>query len=139
MSDFNIFNPGDIFDSRDVIERVQELRDEFMSNAGGDDPDEYTMSEDDWALGLGTDGAAEMVALIQFVNEAESVEGWEYGVTFIADGYFASYTEQFAEDIGAIDEHQRWPACHIDWDAAAADLQQDYTDVQVNGSRYWAR
>lgn len=40
------------------------------------------------------------------------------------------YAEQFAEDIGAIDDNATWPNYYIDWERAARDLFMDgYTFV----------
>ncbi len=139
MSDFNIYSPGDIFDSREVIERIEELTAEW-AEATGDEPEDYSLSEDDWAHGLSADDAAELVALLALKEDGETnTEDWSYGVTFISDDYFETYAQELAEDIGAIDREASWPAYHIDWEAAARDLQQDYTEIDVNGSTYWAR
>jgi hypothetical protein len=44
-----------------------------------------------------------------------------------------------AEDIGAIDRDAGWPLGFIDWDAAAAALKMDYTEVSIRGYDYWIR
>lgn len=54
-----------------VARRIQELKDEFRE-ATGDEPDDYVMSEDDWAFGLGTEGAAELVGLLEEYEEIRS-------------------------------------------------------------------
>jgi len=57
----------------------------------------------------------------------------------IHDRYFKDYAKQMADDIGAIDSEAGWPACHIDWEAAADSLQMDYTEVEFGGHTYWWR
>lgn len=39
----------------------------------------------------------------------------------------------------AIDRNASWPANHIDWEAAANELEQDYTEVDFNGEVYLYR
>jgi hypothetical protein len=62
----------------------------------------------------------------------------EFG-TLIPDDEFESYAEEFARDIGAINDDLGWPCNRIDWTAAAEDLQQDYTSVEYQGTTYWYR
>lgn len=140
MSGFDVFNLEDIFDSRDVIKRINELKEEWAEVTEEESADDYALSEDDWSVGLGEDGAAEIVALLELAARPESeLSGWDYGVTFIADHYFIEYAKELAEDIGAIDREASWPAYHIDWEAAAEDLKMDYSQYEFNGEIYWAR
>lgn len=55
----------------------------------------------------------------------------------IRDSYFRDYAEELAEDIGAIPENRSWPMFNIDWDAAAKELQMDYSAVDFDGVTYW--
>lgn len=114
----------DIFDSRDVIERISDL--------------EAQDSEDDGS-GLDDFERGELDALERFAEDASSVADWEYGETFIRGSYFEEYAEQLADDIGAIDGNASWPLNHIDWKAAAEDLLQDYSEFQLDGITYYAR
>jgi antirestriction protein len=52
---------------------------------------------------------------------------------------FIEYTQELAEDIGAIDRDAKWPVYCIDWERAARELKMDYTSVQVNGTTYYFR
>lgn len=38
-----------------------------------------------------------------------------------------------------IDRDATWPITFIDWAAAAAALQQDYTSIDIDGITYWGR
>ena len=107
--------PGqDIIDSRDVIERLIELR---------DDPD----------LDI-----AEYNALRELDREGEQYsEDWEYGATLIHENYFTQYAEDLANDIGEVSD--AWPFSCIDWDEAAELLKQDYTEVQFGEETYYVR
>lgn len=114
-----ITNTQDIIDSRDIIERIDRLeRDE--------DRDE--------------DEDAELEALHALAEQgADYCDDWQYGEVLIHDAYFVTYAQDFADDIGAINRDAAWPLSHIDWDAAADDLRQDYTALDFDGATYWAR
>lgn len=136
-----IDNTVDIIDSRDVIQRIQELKDEWSEATEEVSPDWYVLSEDDWAVGLGWDGAREIVALLELAEEGQELADWEYGETLVRDSYFTEYAEQLAEDIGAIDlsASLNWPLQYIDWERAAEALQMDYVQITFDGVTYWAR
>ena len=143
MASFDIFNPDSIIDSRDVIERIEELKAEWSDAVETDeethDPDDYALSEDDWSVGLGTDGAAEMVALLELASEGKDyAPDWEYGATLVADHEFTDYAKQMAEDCGYIDEDGPMHM-YIDWDKWASDARVDYSGISVNGDTYWVR
>ena len=55
----------------------------------------------------------------------------------IADSYFEDYAMEYADEIGAIDSSARWPLAHIDWKAAAEELQSDYTSITFDDCDYW--
>lgn len=61
--------------------------------------------------------------------------------TLIAEDDFEEYAEELATDLGYIDDEQgnRWPFNHIDWEAAADELKQDYTTVEYDGDTYYIR
>ncbi len=61
--------------------------------------------------------------------------------TLIRDTYFKEYTERYAEEVDAIPRNMRneWPMRCIDWDQAARELQQDYSQCDFNGMTYWYR
>jgi antirestriction protein len=112
----------DTIDSRQVIERIEELT-------------------RDWESGeLSDDSAAELAALQELAEEASGYAyDWQYGTPLIRDSYFVEYAQELAEEIGAIDEDAKWPQRHIDWEAAARELQQDYAGVEFAGVTYWVR
>lgn len=109
----------DIIDSRDVIERIEELSND----------DDLTEDETD-----------ELAALTALAKETEGhAADWLYGETLIRDSYFEDYARELAEDIGAISADQSWPNYCIDWERAARDLRMDYTSVDFDGITYWIR
>ena len=117
-----ISNHDVIIDSRDIIERIDELESDFADGTRDE-------SEKD-----------ELIALKALAKEGEDYSpDWKYGETLIRDTYFKDYAMDLAEDIGAIDSNANWPASCIDWDQAASDLQMDYTMIDYDGIDYWIR
>lgn len=141
-------NSDDIIDSRDVIARIEELRDERDSlkedraNVTESDLDGYNAAVDtlrEWIQDYGP----ELEALEALQEEAEGYSNgdWPHGATLIRDSYFTEYAEQLAEDLGRTNGNQssRWPFNCIDWERAASELQSDYTAVEFDGVTYWVR
>lgn len=138
-----ISNLDDTIDVRDIIARVEELREERddLQTAldGGSQEDVNALAE--WE----TDNAeelAELESLLDDLNGMGGDEQWEgdwYPVTLIRDSYFQDYAQELAEDCGMIDTNAKWPMTCIDWEKAARELQWDYSSVGVNGVTYWTR
>lgn len=124
MGNYNFDGTDDVLDSRDVIERIEELRDEIGENAA---PDDFVLERE------------ELATLEAFAAEGEGFADWNCGETFIADHYFQTYAQELAEEIGVVNTDGRWPLCCIDWEQAADDLRQDYTPIELNGTTYWGR
>ena len=119
MADFSSI--PDIFDSREVIERIAEL-------------------EGIEILDRDEDEQEELDALYELQDEAEgNCADWPYGETFINEDYFEAYAEQLADDLGLIDSRAGWPNAHINWEDAANALRQDYTAYTFRGETYLAR
>lgn len=135
---------ADIIDVRDMIKRVEELRDS-KPEVDEDDTDEdkavIAMQAEEWEENEGS----ELKLLEDALSEMAGCGGdeqWEgnwYPVTLVADSYFEEYAQQLAEDIGAIDSDASWPNTYIDWTAASEALQQDYTSITIDGTDYWYR
>lgn len=147
-----ISNCDDLIDSRDVIARISELTDERDDLRQAIDDAEEVADVDDpksmeaakaARIALGeweeSDEGLELAALLSLQEDAEGGD-WEYGETLIKDDYFTEYAEELARDIGAVDrDTDKWPYNHIDWEAAAEELKQDYTCVNYDGVDYWIR
>lgn len=123
----DISNRNDLIDLRDVIARVEELRELNADQAASEDED------------------TELRTLEAFLEECKGNGGdelWEgdwYPVTLIRDTHFTEYAKELAEDIGAIDSKATWPNNCIDWEFAARELQQDYIEVDFDGMTYYTR
>jgi hypothetical protein len=128
MSDIN--NTQDIMDSRDVIARIDEIEDALPKSRHEVLPGDSDEINDLWD---------ELKALKTLAAEAEVSPDWQYGETLIRDTYFKEYAEELAEDCGLINSETVWPNNHIDWDAAADALKQDYMSVDFDSIEYWIR
>ena len=69
----------------------------------------------------------------------EQWEGDWYPLTLIRDSYFEDYAQDFAYDIGAIQDSAAWPHTCIDWKQATRELQMDYSSIEFGGITYWYR
>jgi hypothetical protein len=140
-----ISNSHDIIDSRDVIDRIEELRDEFETAIT--DKTDVDCIDVDNAVGAAAadeshvmhDEAVELVALEALAKEGEGYSDWQHGAALIRDSYFETYAREFAEEIGAIPNDAAWPCTCIDWEQAARELRMDYTSVEFDGVTYWVR
>jgi hypothetical protein len=155
-------NSDDIIDSRDIIERIEELQSERAdlesavesasltladaldpSSALATDKDEIEALQEnlkdareylkDW------DGADELKALLALQEEAEGyAEDWHHGTPLVRESYFMEYCQEMLEDMG--DLPKNFPSyIVIDWDATADNLKMDYTEVDFDGVAYLVR
>jgi len=124
---------ADIIDVRDIIARVEEIR----KDRDGYDAD----AMDAWRENYPGD-EEELKALEDILDDLKGNGGdeqWEgswYPGTLIADEHFEDYAQELAEDIGAVNSDAKWPNNHIDWTAAAKELEQDYSTVDIDGNEY---
>lgn len=152
----SIDNSEDIIDSRDVIERIEELEGERESlqqdiedaeaaviEADGIDSEDAEAAEatarealDAWD---NSEEAGELAALKALAEEGEGYSDWEHGAQLIRDSYFETYAQELAEEIGAISGSEGWPLNCIDWEKAARELRMDYSGIDFDGETYWVR
>jgi hypothetical protein len=166
MSD--ISNRDDVIDSRDVIAKIEEMKEEIFDMIDGmeidgiDDADDlinHVAKKIDHSEDCSTcdmiitalvyngktsddldEAIDELKPLADLAGEASDyAEDWDHGETMIRGTYFKEYAQQLADDIGAIDSSATWPMNCIDWDQAANELKQDYTEVDFNGISYFIR
>lgn len=151
----------DIIDSREIIEyhddlesdrdalveALTEAKDALAEHRA--DPDSNPENEEhlendyiearDALTSWDEEHGADFAAVKEIVRQASGYGDWEYGETLIRDRYFEEYAQDLASDIGALDKADRWPLTHIDWSAAAKELAQDYTEIDVGGFTYLMR
>lgn len=130
---YTIENTEDIIDSRDIIARIEELETCLQDHA--EDPNGGHWSDED---------AAELAALQALAKEAERAPDWSYGETLIRRSYFVDYTAQLIDDCYELPKEMnsgQWPYRHmsIDYEAAARELEHDYTSVDFDGVEYLIR
>lgn len=121
------------------LEDADELKEPDDTEEGRELADQLAFDRkalSDWLAG---DEAKELETLKDFANGLEGYGDWNYGETIIAESYFTEYAEEMAKDTGAIDPNAKWPLNHIDWDAAANELMQDYTESDFDGVTYYMR
>lgn len=135
MKTTEITTSDDIIDSRDVIARMDYLR-SFCEDENGEilTPETADYEHEN------RDEIEEYAKLQALCDEAEGYSSdWKYGATLIRDSHFEDYARELAEDTGAVSRDAQWPLQHIDWEAAADELKQDYTSVEFDGTTYWVR
>jgi hypothetical protein len=138
-------------DTRDLLKRkeeLEELRDALEAAREerkdlGDCPattaEELEVADEaveDAEAEFGEDEQKELAEIEEIETE---VRDFRYGETLIPESEFVNYAIQFAEDIGAVPRDLSWPACHIDWSAAADSLRADYTEIEYQGETYLVR
>ena len=118
----------------DLARREEEARDMRVN------PQDYT---DEERAGLPdvelTDEEAERLAALR---ELESeIPDFRDGETMVPVEDFRDYAEELADDLGYMQDAKAndWPFRHIDWQAAADELAQDYTEVEWEGTAYYVR
>ena len=137
-----IDNTEDVIDSRDVIARIAYLENATNVECTCERTETLTTHKDGCPVpdGVDEDEVTELATLRELASDGEvNAADWHHGATLVRETYFEDYARQFAEDIGTIDSDAAWPACHIDWPAAARALSQDYTDLDFNGVTYLVR
>lgn len=131
----SIDNMQDVLDSRGVIARRDELKEE-RDSFNEDNPQPEDKDKDAWEIENPED-AEELAKLEAFIEEGSS--SWEDGETLIRETYFETYAQELADDIGAIPKGVSWPLTCIDWEQAARELQYDYTGADFDGVTYYFR
>ena len=119
MADFD--GNDDFFDSRDVLERIEELEDIAVIDREPEDQEELDK-------------------LYEFKDEVGNDTEFEGGITFLAEDYFPAYAEEFVQDVyGSGVVLPDWVTRHIDWEEVAEELKVDYTTVELDGTTYYYR
>ena len=122
--DWKFDGSEDIIDSRDILERIEELNEKFP---------------------LDFDEHEEHAALLELAEKAEGSPGWRYGETLIRESYFEEYIEQLIDDcfpeVSKALSSSEWPMRHLklDIEEAAREAQVDYFEVEYNGQTYLIR
>ena len=124
----------DYFDSRDVVTRIIEINRDLHTI--------HLESSEKGALRL------ERIVLKTLLEELENDMPTSFGEPIITDtncgvqGFAAHYAEEYAEefayDTGAV-ERGSWVEKYVNWEKAAEDLKEDYTEVEILGHTFYLR
>lgn len=135
----NVDNRQDVLDSRDIIERLQELRDERDNlQAMIDEADEGDELPKDELQAWLDDNGDELKALESLESDCEGYSDWQYGETLIRRSYWVDYVRELLEDCGDIPKNIPWYVS-IDWEATAKNIEADYAEVDFDGVEYLIR
>lgn len=144
MTKFSNFD--DVIDSRDIIERIEELEGERealqetinnMNTASA-----YGLEKETEAIAAlaewDADNLKELQTLQALASEAEHSSDWSYGETLINETYFTDYIEQLIDECYEMPKQMNsdeWPYRHvtIDYEAAAEEAKADYSEVNFDG------
>lgn len=137
---------ADIIDTRDLVDRFNELEEEleefeailalYNSNVSEYDTleqfkdwysDEYELYEE----------LEKLRELREDLSGAD--EDFEDGIILIAEDYFTAYCKDLVEDIGDMPVFPGYMLVEIDWDVTADNLRVDYSEVTIDGNTYLYR
>ncbi len=139
-----IDNTDDVIDSREVIERVEELESDLTclgENIDLAEDDEERKEAREALKDWNDNNLDELKSLGDLCAEGEDTTSeWSDGTPLINDNYFTEYTEELCKDIGAIPSYLPWYISnHIDWDGVAREIQIDYSSIDFDGTTFWVR
>ena len=127
----NFTNTDDVIDVRDIIARVEELREAIES---------YAEKMGDWQENA--NNTEELEALENLLYELKGNGGdeqWDgdwYPLTLIRDSYFEEYMDEMVADCYEIpSDLPSFMTITLDYVA----LQMDYSSVEFDGVTYWYR
>lgn len=125
------FKIGDsIIDSRDIIDRFNELQNEYDS-IREDDPSGCKLAL--WSQGK--DGK-EYYLLQEFIKEAAFTTDWEYGTALIHESYFEEHMDETIADYYELPKNLPfWMEITYDYEV----LKQDYKAVELANHIYFVR
>lgn len=118
----SISNYYDVIDSRDIIERIEELQVLIAEESTDADFLEWCKEFD---------------ALTSLAEEAEKYsDDWQYGAQLIRESYFEIYMDEMIADCYELPEDLPfWMTVVYDYEA----LKQDYTEIDFDGVTYYIR
>lgn len=130
----NISKFDDVIDSRDVIERIEEL--ETIQAELVQQLSDGLISEADMLI-FDKEQGKELDVLRALANEASQYSSdWEYGETLIHRDYFEEYMDEMVEDCYDLPKDlPYWMSIKLDYVV----LEQDYTSVDFDGQEYLIR
>jgi len=133
MTTFDVYNLPEIWNTRDLVDRLDELE-----TAELPDP-----ASDAGLLSKLIEERQEDMDLIRAIISEIELHGERKcrdGISLIADEYFEKYAQGLADETGLVDPLPRWLYNSIAWSQAAQRLQAKiYTSVEIEGQTFWYR
>jgi hypothetical protein len=126
------FHGDDTIYSLDIIERLQELKDEKESLEQDTEDEGAAEVLKDWM----EENSEEMETLESVIDECSGYGDFEHGETLIAEHYFTEYAEELCKEIGDMPA-EITSYLVIDWEATAENIKCDYTTVEIEGTTYY--
>lgn len=128
MTDFS--TAPDYFDSREAIERIEEIETDQLTESGAEEFDSDLLDDET---------REEYDALLTLREDAAGyVSDWEYGETFIREDEFQDYAEEQLRELGYLPaDLPSWIV--IDMKATADNMKEDYSEFTFRGVTYLAR
>lgn len=160
MRNEQIDGTADVYDSRDIIARIEsleacelgaddarrlaELRNKETT---GDELSDAEQAELDSLEGEDTltdDEKDELAELRKLASECEGYANWQYGETLVDRSYWVDYIRELIDDCYEMPkdlDSGKWPYRHMtmDYDAAAKEAEDDYASVELFGNEYLIR
>lgn len=129
----SISNYDDVIDTRDIIERIEELENDLETAWNEIDHTQYLISKEE----LCERDFEELEALKSIAEEAEKYcDDWQYGAQLIRESYFEIYMDEMIADCYELPEDLPfWMTVVYDYEA----LKQDYTEIDFDGVTYYIR
>ena len=121
----------DLIDSRDIILLLEEQKWEIQDLEDQLEELDEDEAEREKINDKIEDIKDEYAVWFWFEDQLEDNPEWRHGLFLIAENYFVDYTQEYARDIGAINNDCEWPHMHIDWDGAAESLKVDFEEIDV--------
>jgi hypothetical protein len=137
----DISNTDDMIESRDIIERIEELsseREELADVIVACEADGHESTKAQKALeDFDTGDGLELKALQALAEKAENYcPDWTYGAQLIRHDYFEQAMDDMVADCYELPKDLPfWMTITYDYEA----LKQDYTEVDFDGEVYYVR
>lgn len=149
-----------VTDSRDVIERLDELQEERDSlleivattqtdlhdhiddlESGAEPNKSFEADVTNAELKLtewDKEYKEELDALVDFCESCSNYnDDWSHGTPIVSEDEFTAFAMNLASDVCS--NNNAWPFNHIAWDSAADELKSDYTLIRYDRENYYIR
>ena len=125
-----IDNTQDVIDSREIIDRIEDLEGRIEDLEYIEEPS--------------SEEAQELAILLKVQEQAEDCADYQYGEALIRESYFTDYIKELIADCYELPKEFNsgaWPWRHmtLDYEAAADEAKDDYTRVDFDGVTYLIR